>query len=63
LNVGWGRVKQQTGISLSEADGGVDGYDSRKVSAETPPKVPRPRIGGTKLELQGFHGIRHGRRK
>jgi len=52
--VGWGRVKQQTGISLSEADGGVDGYDFMKVGAETPSKVPTPSIGGAKLILQGI---------
>ena len=27
LNVGWRRVKQQAGISLPEADSGVDAYD------------------------------------
>ena len=51
LNVGWGRVKQQTGVSLSKADSGVDADDFMEVSAETPPKIPRPRVGGTKLDL------------
>ena len=54
LNVGWRRVKQQAGVGLPEADSGVDADDFVKVSAETPLKIPRPRVGGTKLVLQGF---------
>jgi len=54
LNVGWRRVKQQTGVSLSKADSGVDADDFMKVSTETPLKTPRSSIGGSKLGLQGF---------
>jgi hypothetical protein len=54
LNVGWRREEQETRVSLPKADNGVDADDFMKVSAETPPKIPRPSIGGSKLELQGL---------
>jgi len=52
--VEWRRVKQQAGVRLPEADSGVDADDVSKVGAETPSKIPRPSIGGSKLVLQGF---------
>ena len=54
LNVEWRRVKHQTSVRLPEADSGVDADDVQQVGTETPSKIPRPRIGGTKLVLQGF---------
>jgi len=56
VNVGWRRVKQQSGVCLPEADSGVDADDFMKVGAETPPKIPRPRVGSTKLILEGIPG-------
>jgi len=54
LDVGRGRVKQQAGVRLPEAESGVGADDFMKVSAETPLIIPGPSIGGSKLELQGF---------
>jgi hypothetical protein len=54
VNVGWRRVEQQSGVCLPEADSGVDAEDFMKVGAETAPKVPRPKIGSTKLILQSL---------
>ena len=53
-NVGWRRVKHQAGVRLPEAESGVDADDVPQVVAETPSKIPRPSVGGSKLELQGF---------
>ena len=54
LNVGWRRKEQETRVSLPKADCGVDAYHDPYVGAETPPEIPRPGVGGTKLVLQGF---------
>lgn len=52
--MGWRREEQETRVSLSEADTGVDADDFTKVGVETPPKIPRPRVGCTKLLFQGI---------
>ena len=39
---------------MAEADTGIDAQDAPYVGAEAPAKVPRPSIGGSKLELQSL---------
>ena len=54
LDVRRRRVKEQAGVSLPKAHSRVDTDDFMKVGAEAPPKIPRPRIVGTKLILEGI---------
>lgn len=58
LNVGWGGVKLEAGVSLGNADSRVDAKDICEVSQGLAPEVSPAGIVGSELGLETLPGNR-----